>query len=45
MIRAGYGIYYQQEHPNANAHMVEGAQATARIDCQRDAVPARRMYF
>lgn len=29
VIRAGYGIYYQQEHPNANATMVEGAQATA----------------
>jgi hypothetical protein len=29
VIRGGYGIYYQQEHPNANATMVEGAQATA----------------
>jgi hypothetical protein len=29
VIRAGYGIYYQQEHPNASFSMVEGAQATA----------------
>lgn len=29
VIRAGYGVYFQQEHPNANATMVEGAQATA----------------
>lgn len=29
VIRSGYGIYFQQEHPNANATMVEGAQATA----------------
>ena len=27
VIRGGYGIYYQQEHPNANFSMVEGAQA------------------
>ncbi len=27
VIRTGYGIYYQQMHPNANFSMVEGAQA------------------
>ncbi len=27
VVRGGYGIYYQQEHPNANFSMVEGAQA------------------
>jgi hypothetical protein len=27
VLRGGYGIYYQQEHPNANFSMVEGAQA------------------
>lgn len=29
VIRGGYGVYYQMEHPNANFSMVEGAQATA----------------
>jgi hypothetical protein len=29
VIRGGYGIYYQQEHPNANFSMVEGDQATS----------------
>ncbi|MCC7498371.1 MAG: TonB-dependent receptor [Bryobacterales bacterium] len=29
VIRGGYGIYYQMEHPNANFSMVEGFQATA----------------
>jgi carboxypeptidase family protein len=28
VIRSGYGIYYQPEHPNASFSMVEGAQAT-----------------
>src|SRR5882724_4841731 len=27
VIRAGYGIFYQMMHPNANFSMVEGAQA------------------
>lgn len=29
VVRGGYGIYYQMEHPNANFSMVEGQQATA----------------
>src|SRR5205814_2184162 len=29
VLRGGYGIYYQPEHPNANFSMIEGAQATA----------------
>jgi hypothetical protein len=29
VVRGGYGIYYQMEHPNANFSMIEGAQATA----------------
>jgi hypothetical protein len=29
VLRGGYGIYYQMEHPNANFSMVEGSQATA----------------
>ena len=27
VVRTGYGIYYQQMHPNGNFSMVEGAQA------------------
>lgn len=29
VIRGGYGIYYMMEHPNANATMVQGYQATS----------------
>jgi hypothetical protein len=29
VVRSGYGVYYQMEHPNANFSMVEGSQATA----------------
>ena len=31
VVRGGYGIYYQPEHPNANFSMIEGAQATSGI--------------
>lgn len=29
VFRAGYGVYYQTEHPNSSFSMIEGAQATS----------------
>jgi outer membrane receptor protein involved in Fe transport len=45
VFRAGYGIYYQQEHPNANFSMVEGAQALLGASIQGSGTTTPDLFF